>query len=93
MVKICGAYRSPAGRVRSFNFCGSPVDGFDPGAEADAAWERLRKSGCPLYENAAWLDPLEVGETRDIVETQKQEPEKQLEQLELFQAGDNDAVR
>jgi hypothetical protein len=53
---IAISYRSPLGRVASFDQYGAEMLRLEPGAEADAEWERATRSGATCYEHAIWLD-------------------------------------
>lgn len=56
------SYRSPLGRVAAYSYGnGACVERHEPGAEADAAWERFGRTpdgwdGVSRYDGAEWMD-------------------------------------
>ena len=50
------SYRSPLGTVLAFDQFGAEVVRLEPGAEAEAEWERMQTSGVPCHDGAAWID-------------------------------------
>jgi hypothetical protein len=68
--KIDMAYRSPLGRVQTYSFCGGTrKETYEPGEEADRAWERLSEKPPAVYrDGAAWLDGEERREETTMEE-------------------------